>query len=92
MAVPSDPAQTSPGNDGRVAWSVAALVAATVLLGGLLPDRAVRVAASPADDPACAEWGDGCRVCRRLAEGAACSLPGIACTPGALQCLHRAGG
>ncbi|WP_375465902.1 hypothetical protein [uncultured Methylobacterium sp.] len=93
MSAPSHPDPISRGNGSRVAWSIAGLVAATVLLGALLPGRPMHaVSASPAEDPACAEWSDGCRVCRRLAEGPACSLPGIACTPGPLQCLHRAGG
>ncbi|MEH3118155.1 MAG: hypothetical protein PGN25_11345 [Methylorubrum populi] len=79
--------------DRRVALGVLALVAATVLLGALAP-RASRphAALAPAEDPACAEWGDGCKVCRRIEDGgAACSLPGIACTPGAVACLRRIG-
>lgn len=85
-----DPGSLDPGS--LAAWGIAALVAATVLLGVLLPNRAAHGPASPADDLACAEWGDGCRVCRRLAEGQACSLPGIACTPGPMQCLTHGGG
>ena len=36
---------------------------------------------------ACASWGDGCTVCTRAGDGpAACSTPGIACTPGPVAC------
>ncbi len=38
--------------------------------------------------PVCAEWTDGCVVCARQPGGAvACSMPGIACTRGPIQCL-----
>ncbi|MCP1535150.1 hypothetical protein [Methylorubrum extorquens] len=83
--------------DRTVTWSVIALVAATVLIGALAPRAAHQPApkAVPASDPAqnqsCAEWGDGCKVCRRIGEETACSLPGIACTPGPMTCLRGAG-
>lgn len=83
--------------DRRVTWSVIALTAATVLVGALVPGAPRHAALAPAQnlapaqDPACAEWGDGCKVCRRTEDGAACSLPGIACTPGAMACLRAAG-
>lgn len=36
----------------------------------------------------CPSWGDGCTVCTRTGDGgSACSLPGIACTPGPLACM-----
>ncbi|MBB3017506.1 putative membrane protein YgcG [Microvirga lupini] len=41
--------------------------------------------------PSCAEWTNGCVVCRRVPEGLACSTPGIACVPGAQRCLRPAG-
>ncbi|MFD0464343.1 hypothetical protein ACFQY9_23455 [Microvirga aerilata] len=41
--------------------------------------------------PSCAEWTNGCVVCRRTPEGLACSTPGIACTPGAPRCLRPVG-
>ena len=88
----ADPHSKSRDPGGLAAWGIAALVAATVLLGVLLPNRAPHGPVSPAEDAACAEWGDGCSVCRRQAEGPACSLPGIACTPGPLRCLQRVGG
>ncbi|CAO4174525.1 hypothetical protein [Methylorubrum populi] len=77
--------------DRRVALSVLALVAATVLIGALAPRTAPQAVLAPAQDPACAEWGDGCTICRRAEDGAACSLPGIACTPGAMACLRPTG-
>ena len=91
MSAPSSPDTRPRDNGALVAWSVAAVAAATVLVGALLPGRP-HAPASPAADPDCLEWSDGCSVCRRIAEGPACSLPGIACTPGALRCLHRADG
>jgi len=42
-------------------------------------------------DPSCAEWTDGCIVCRRVPEGLACSTPGIACTPTQPRCLRPLG-
>ncbi|MFY9290143.1 MAG: hypothetical protein WAP03_05545 [Methylorubrum rhodinum] len=77
--------------DKRIVWGIAGLVAATVLIGALAPSGHMPAALAPADDPACAEWGDGCKVCRRLEAGAACSLPGIACTPGTMACLRATG-
>ena len=91
-ATTADPHPKSRDPGGLAAWGIAALVAATVLLGVLLPNRAPQGSVSPAADATCAEWGDGCSVCRRQAEGPACSLPGIACTPGPLRCLQRLGG
>jgi hypothetical protein len=41
--------------------------------------------------PNCAEWTNGCVICRRTSEGLACSTPGIACTPSAPRCLRPAG-
>ncbi|KAB1075775.1 hypothetical protein [Methylobacterium planeticum] len=78
--------------DGVVAWSIAALVAATVILGALAPAPEHHAALKPGEDAACLEWSDGCRVCQRNAEGAACSLPGIACTPSQDRCLRQSGG
>jgi hypothetical protein len=42
-------------------------------------------------EPTCAEWTDGCVVCRRTAQGTVCSTPGIACTRADLRCLRRDG-
>ncbi|MGV7031393.1 hypothetical protein [Methylobacterium symbioticum] len=72
------------------AWGIVGLTVATVLLGALLPGHRP-AAVSPATDSACLEWSDGCQVCQRLAEGPACSLPGIACTPGEPRCLRHGG-
>jgi len=66
-----------------------------VLVGALVPDLSRPKTLGANEDPsktvACAEWGDGCKVCRRTEGGPACSLPGIACTPGAVTCLRGAG-
>lgn len=82
----ADPAR----RDGAIALAIAALVVATVAIGALAtsPSGPRPVAASPEADPACQEWSDGCRVCQRLPDGPACSLPGIACTTGASTCLR----
>ena len=78
--------------DGLLALAIAGIVLATVLIGDLGSAAPSHAALAPGDDPACAEWGDGCHVCRRTADASACSLPGIACTPGAMQCLRRTAG
>lgn len=93
MSTVSPPSPAPRSSSGALAaWGIAVLVIATVLIGALAPARHASPAVSAADDPACLEWTDGCKVCRRLAEGPACSLPGIACQPGAPQCLtHRDG-
>lgn len=88
MSAPSDTDKPA-SRDGLVVWSVAGLVAATVLIGALAPNAQPHKAIMPADDPACVEWSDGCTVCERHAEGPACSLPGIACTKKATECLRR---
>ncbi|MDO9425543.1 MAG: hypothetical protein Q7T93_01785 [Methylobacterium sp.] len=85
-----DPA--SARTDRRVLGGILALVLATVLIGTLAPAPHRPAAVAPAADLTCAEWGDGCRVCQRRDEGAACSLPGIACVAGETRCLRRTGG
>ncbi|GJD58526.1 hypothetical protein [Methylobacterium dankookense] len=86
-----DASQNRDGSSGALAaWGVVVLTVATVLLGALLPGHRP-AAVSPATDSACLEWSDGCQVCQRHAEGPACSLPGIACTPGEPRCLRRGG-
>ncbi|MDP4005157.1 hypothetical protein [Methylobacterium sp. NEAU K] len=86
------PSAQRSSSDALAAWGIAILVVATVLLGVLLPPRHGPPVRSVAKDPACLEWSDGCSVCQRLADGPACSLPGIACQPGALRCLRRSDG
>lgn len=77
--------------DGAIALSVGALALAAVLLGQPAPPSPAPAATAgdPAEDAACAEWSNGCRVCIRRADGPACSLPGIACTPGASACTRQ---
>ena len=79
------------GDDRLVSLAVAGTVALTVALAALLPaHRGAPSTSGLADrDPACAEWTDGCVVCQRTADGRACSMPGIACTQGPVQCLRR---
>jgi len=38
---------------------------------------------------ACLEWGDGCVVCARGADGPHCSTPGIACQPSETACKRK---
>ena len=69
---------------------VALLVAAFAIIAGAgLNSQAPAQGSTPG--PSCAEWTDGCVVCRRVPEGLACSTPGIACTPGAQRCLRPIG-
>lgn len=91
-STPSPQSGSRPPSGALAAWGVAILVAATVLLGAFLPARPGHPVSPVAEDAACREWTDGCRVCQRLADGPACSLPGIACTPGPERCLRRGGG
>ncbi|MDR7035268.1 MULTISPECIES: hypothetical protein [Methylobacterium] len=95
MVDPTNPDSKAASRDGLVVAALGGLVAATVLLGALLPGSAEHrpvSTAEPSGDRACLEWSDGCRVCQRLPEGPACSLPGIACTPEVPRCLRRADG
>ncbi|WP_232631857.1 hypothetical protein [Methylobacterium sp. Leaf118] len=86
---PTDPQTTR--RDKRIVWALFNLILATVLAGVLLPSAPKHAALAPAEDPACAEWGDGCQICQRREDGVACSLPGIACSPGPVACQRRAG-
>lgn len=93
MSTASTPSPAPRSSSGALAaWGTAILVIATVLLGALLPGAHEAPARPVAEDPACLEWSDGCTVCQRLAEGPACSLPGIACQPTAPHCLRRRDG
>jgi hypothetical protein len=73
--------------------AVAVILIATIAVGNLAGRSSPHAAAPVAveDDPACAEWTDGCVVCQRTAQGPACSMPGIACTRNTQQCLRRVG-
>ena len=70
------------------------ILVATIAIGNVAGGGAPHPTAAPTaseDDPACAEWTDGCVVCQRTREGLACSMPGIACTRKDQQCLRRVG-
>ena len=93
MSTASPPSPAPRSSSGALAaWGTAALVIATVLIGALAPSHRASPARSAAEDPTCLEWTDGCTVCQRLAEGPACSLPGIACQTAAPHCLRRRDG
>ena len=93
MSTAKSPSPAPRSSSGALAaWGIAALVAATVLIGALAPSGHPAPARSVAEDPTCLEWTDGCTVCQRRAEGPACSLPGIACQPETPHCLHRHAG
>lgn len=87
----STPDPASARTDRTVLGGIAAIVLAAVLIGTLAPAPHRPVAVAPSADLTCAEWGDGCRVCQRQADGPACSLPGIACVAGEMRCLRRTG-
>ncbi|MCC0807755.1 hypothetical protein FPV16_16225 [Methylobacterium sp. W2] len=83
---------TSQNRDGLVALAVAAVAVVTVLIGTFAPASHGRSGhGSPAADASCAEWSDGCTVCRRYGDGIACSMPGIACVPKAELCQRHSG-
>jgi hypothetical protein len=72
--------------------AILVILVATIAVGNLAGGAPHHAApARVEDDPACAEWTDGCIVCQRTAQGPACSMPGIACTRKDQQCLRRAG-
>ena len=74
--------------------AILVILVGTIAVGSLAGRSAPHTAVAPTaseDDPACAEWTDGCVVCQRTSGGLACSTPGIACTRKAQQCLRRVG-
>jgi hypothetical protein len=86
--------------NGAKRWMVTAAVAIAFLtpaLGAdlpLAPETKSDPAQAPADPnplappvAACLEWSDGCRICKRAADGqVSCSNVGIACVPKAVNC------
>ncbi|MGY2048847.1 hypothetical protein [Methylobacterium sp. JK268] len=87
MVAPALPAPDR-SRDARIAGSVAALVVAVILIANLAPGTP-RPAPSPASDPTCREWTDGCSVCIRDGDATGCTTPGIACTRGPAACTRR---
>jgi len=65
------------------------VVTFAIIAGGAAGSQAPNQSSTPG--PSCAEWTNGCVVCRRVPEGLACSTPGIACTPSAPRCLRPVG-
>ncbi len=83
--------ETKSGETLAVITALAA-AAGAVLLALIVAAVLAKAPARPlAGDPGpgCAEWTDGCVICQRTADGRACSMPGIACTQGPVQCLRR---
>ncbi len=74
--------------------AILVIVIATIAVGNLAGGGAPHQSAAPArveDDPACAEWTDGCIVCLRTDHGPSCSTAGAACVRKGVQCLRRDG-
>jgi hypothetical protein len=73
---------------------IAAVMGGTVLAAHLAPE-ARRPPGPPStasafeQDPACLEWGDGCRICVRTPAGPSCSTAGFACVKEAPRCTLR---
>ncbi len=84
-----------PTRDEALAVILSIVIALTVVTFSVLAGSGAFGMRAPGQDttpgPACAEWTNGCVVCRRTPEGLACSTPGIACSPGAQRCLRPAG-
>ena len=83
-------------SDAAIVAIALVILAVVVLAGNLVAQAPVvqKVPSTPAAydrEPTCAEWSDGCIVCRRTDEGPVCSMPGIACVRGEPQCLTREG-
>ncbi len=73
---------------------VIALVTALAVAAGAVLLAATAEPSTPgsfAREPTCAEWTDGCVVCRRTPDGPICSTPGIACVRAEPRCLRRDG-
>ncbi|HEX2552476.1 MAG TPA: hypothetical protein VHL98_02160 [Microvirga sp.] len=87
----TNPDETRNGETLAVVTALAAAAGAVLLALIVAAVLSAAPARTGATDPApgCAEWSDGCVICRRAAEGIACSTPGIACTRGAVQCQRR---
>ncbi|TGD92120.1 hypothetical protein [Methylobacterium nonmethylotrophicum] len=87
-------ARRDTSRDALFAWIAAGAILTTILVANFAPARGVvpahqPAALSPAEDPACREWTDSCRVCTRGTDGVHCSTPGFACQREALRCTRR---
>jgi hypothetical protein len=81
-----------PSRDETLAVVISIVIALLVVTFAVIAGTGLEAPAQgSAPGPSCAEWTDGCVVCRRVPEGLACSTPGIACTPGAQRCVRPAG-
>ncbi len=87
----TNPDETNRGETLAVVTALAAAAGAVLLaliVAAVLSAAPARpVAGDPG--PGCAEWTDGCVICQRTPDGRACSMPGIACVQGPVQCVRR---
>jgi hypothetical protein len=79
--------------DTALALAIAFVVALVVTAGAVVMAVTARpsTASGLPGQATCAEWTDGCIVCRRTDQGPVCSTPGIACTRAEPRCLRRDG-
>ncbi|KMO32381.1 hypothetical protein VQ02_23690 [Methylobacterium variabile] len=87
-------ARSTASRDALFLWIAAGATLATILVANFAPARGPAPAhrpavLSPAEDPACREWTDSCRVCVRGTDGVHCSTPGFACQREAARCTAR---
>ena len=76
--------------DDRIGLAaIAAVAIGTVALAHLAPAAAPTPEGPASIEAACAEWTDGCVVCRRAGAEPACSTPGFACVRAEMRCLAR---
>lgn len=87
----TNPDETNSGETLAVVTALAAAAGAVLLALIVAAVLSVSPVRPVAGDPGagCAEWTDGCVVCRRTDDGRACSMPGIACVQGPVRCLTR---
>ncbi|HYF52949.1 MAG TPA: hypothetical protein VEA41_01680 [Salinarimonas sp.] len=82
-----------PDRNETLAVVTALVVALAVVAGAVVLAAMARpsTAGGLPGEATCAEWTDGCILCRRTEAGPACTTPGIACMRGPARCLRREG-